>query len=259
MSRRSVQQLRTILTGASSGIGRALALELAPAGGRLVLTARRADRLAEVQREVRQLGGQAVIVAGDITDGGLRQRALDAVQEHFGGLDCLINNAGVGALETVADTTSATLERIIEVNFLAVVEMTSLALPKLRQSPRAIVVNVGSILGHRSLPRYGAYCATKFALRGLSETLRAELAPVGVDVLLVSPGSTESEFLDNMLVRDASRAFRAPRVTPAATVARQTVRAMAAGRREIIPSWSGRSLVWLNRFLPGTVDRLLSR
>lgn len=258
MFRRDLSHLRTILTGASSGIGRALAVELAAHQAQLVLVARRADRLAEVQREVRSLGGRAALVVGDVTDAAVRRGALEAAQREFGGLDCVINNAGVGALGAASDTPPAVLRRILEVNFFAAVELTSLALPDLKQS-RGLVVNVGSILGHRGLPRYGAYCASKFALRGFTETLRTELAPAGVDVLLISPGSTESEFLDSLLVRDERRAFRAPRATSAQAVARRTVQAMACRRREIIPSWSGRAVVWLNRLWPTPLDWLLSR
>lgn len=256
--RKPLTNLRTILTGASSGIGRAVALELARNQGQLVLVARREERLAEVQRQVMSLGGRAALVVGDVTEPDTRQRALEAAQREFGGLDCLINNAGVGAIGPATEPDIAVLRRIMEVNFFAAVEFTSLVLPALRSSGRGVVVQVGSILGHRALPRYGAYCASKFALRGFTETLRTELAAAGINVLLVSPGSTESEFLDNLLARDREGAFRAPRVTPAQVVARQTVQAIARGRREIIPSWSGRALVWLNRLAPAMLDRMLN-
>lgn len=258
MPHRSLDQLRTVLTGASSGIGRALAVELARQRGRLVLVARRENRLVEAAQRVRDLGGQAVTVTGDITEAGVRQQALDTAAAEFGGLDCLLNNAGVGAIGPFEAADAAQLRRIMEVNFFAAAELTALALPVLRESPRGIIVNIGSILGHRGLPRYADYCASKFALRGFSETLRAELASSKIDVLLVSPGSTASEFVDNLLSQRGGEPFRAPRATPAEVVARATLRAMRRGKREIVPSWTGRGLVWANRLAPGLVDRLLA-
>ena len=259
MARRNLAGARLILTGASSGIGRALALALAAQGARLVLVARREARLRALAAEMAGRGGEAIVVPGDVTDPALRAAALRAAHDQLGGLDGLINNAGVGALGAFAEAREERLRRVFEVNFFAPTELTRACLPLLHAGRQPLVVNIGSILGHRALPRYSDYCASKFALRGWSEALRGELASVGIDLLLVLPGSTESEFFDHLLERDARRILRGPRVASAESVARATVRAMQRGRREIIPSWPGRALVWANRWSPGLVDWLVRR
>src|SRR5208282_4823696 len=152
MARRTIQGSRAIVTGASSGIGRAVALELARQGGNVVCLARREDRLQALAEEIQSLGGRVACVAGDVTDPAARARAIEAAQAHFGGLDILVNNAGVGAIGPFATADPERVRRVMEVNFFALVEMTRLALPILRQGNRPIVVNVSSILGHRGVP-----------------------------------------------------------------------------------------------------------
>ncbi len=129
----------------------------------------------------------------------------------------------------------------------------------LRNGNRPVVVNIGSILGHRATPRNSEYCASKFAIRGLTESLRPELAQLGIDMLLVSPGTTETEFYQNVINAAEKPPWPEGRGVSAESVARATVRAIAAGRREIIPSGRGRMLVWLNRACPWLVDRIMRR
>ena len=145
-----------------------------------------------------------------------RRRASTAPTTCWGGLDVLINNAGVSAHGRFADSDEPTLRRVMEVNFFAAAELTRLALPLLHvQNPNrrsqnpipAAIVNIGSIIGHRGLPLNSEYAASKFALRGWSESLRAELAADGVDVLLVSPGTTDTEFFDHLLAKRARPAL----------------------------------------------------
>src|SRR5204862_1887651 len=116
-----------------------------------------------------------------------------AIRE-FGGLDALVNNAGIGALGRFDQADEARLRQVMEVNFFAPAEFVREALPHLKAGNRPIVVNIGSVLGHRAVPEKSEYCASKFALHGFSDALRAELAPLGIDVLLVSPSTTTSEF-----------------------------------------------------------------
>ena len=133
---------------------------------------------------------------GDITEPAIRGRLLDVARTEFGGLDCLINNAGMGGIGNFADTNESRLRRIMEVNFFAPLELTRLAIPKLRHGNRPLIVNVASVLGHRAVPKKSEYCASKFALHGFSDSLRSELAPQGIDVLIVSPSTTDTEFFD---------------------------------------------------------------
>jgi short-subunit dehydrogenase len=245
------------VTGASSGIGWEIALQLVRAGSKVVAVARRNDRLGELTARAAAEGGLIVAVAGDITDPQTRQRALDAVQSTFGGLDILVNNAGAGAMGLFENATPERLRAVMEVNFFALAEMTRSALPMLKRGERPIVVNVGSVLGRRGAPHRSEYCASKFAVQGLSEAIRAEFAKIGVDVLQVNPGPTESEFHANLLERidEPKQPRQAP--TSAAEVARQTLKAIRLGRHEIVPSFWGRMFCLMSRHFPRLVDRLM--
>ena len=256
--KREIQDARAIVTGASSGIGRALARELARQGAKVVVTARRQERLDELARQIAAEGGRAEIVVGDITDPAVRSRAIQTAQASFGGLDILVNNAGVGALGLFEKAEPGRVRRVMEVNFFALVEMTRLALPLLKQGKRPIVVNVSSILGHRGVPHNSEYAASKFAVRGFSESVRAEWAAAGIDVLVVSPGTTETEFFDRVIEHTAP-AWPEHAAVTAECVARQAVRAIRRGRHEIIPYRWGKLLSWLNRLSPRLVDALMAR
>ena len=248
-----------MITGASSGIGREIALELARQGASVVVTARREERLRQLAEEIAALGGRAETVVGDVSQPDVRQRTIDTVQAAFGGLDILVNNAGIGAMGLFEASSPETLRRVMEVNFFALVEMTRLALPLLLQGRRPIVVNVGSILGHRGVPHNSEYAASKFAVHGFSESIRAELHRRGVDVLVVSPGTTQTEFFDQVIARTSKPAWPEHTPVPAAAVARATVRAIRRGSHEIIPYRWGKVLCLLNRISPRLVDRIMTR
>jgi short-subunit dehydrogenase len=257
--KRSIRGSRAIVTGTSSGIGRAVALELARQGAGVVVVARREDRLRELVAKIVSLGTPVEMVVGDMTDPAVRQRALDAALSKLGGLDILINNAGVGALGPFEDASVERVRRVMEINFFSLVEMTRLALPSLKQGVRPIVVNVSSIVGHRGVPNRSEYSASKFAVQGFSEAIRAEFTRLGIDVLVVSPGPTGTEFFDREIEKTTDAKW--PKHTPAdvEVVARQIVRAIRAGRHEIIPYFFGRVLCLLNRLSPRLVDWVMTR
>jgi len=259
MTRRKIQGARSIVTGASSGIGRELALELARCGARVVLSARRQDRLEQVVDEIKGLGGESHSVAGDITDAALRRQLLEAAESQFGGLDLLVNNAGIGAIGPFAKADESRLRQVMEVNFFAPAELTRGAIPLLQKGTRPIVVNVGSVLGHRAMPQKSEYCASKFAMHGLSDALRAELAEFGVHVLLVSPSTTDTEFFDAVIERQGDLPSLTVAAASARSVARKTVRAIRGGRHEIILTPGGKLLVWADRLCPPLVNRLVAR
>jgi short-subunit dehydrogenase len=248
-----------LITGASSGIGRELALALSRKGARVLLSARREALLDAVVEECKRAGGVADRLAGDVTDAGYQDVLLQHAIASWGGLDVLVNNAGVSAHGQFADGDDATLRRIMEVNFFAAAELTRRAIPMLAVGKSPAIVNIGSILGHRGIPLNSEYCASKFALRGWSESLRAELASTGIDVLLVSPGTTETEFFDHLIAKRGELPWGKAKGISAAAVARQTVRALERGRREIFPNWRGRALVLANRLFPRLVDRVMMR
>jgi short-subunit dehydrogenase len=256
---RTISGSRSLVTGASGGIGRAIALELARHGSQVVLLARREEQLKSVAKEITASGGRAEWVVGDVSDPAARRAALDRARDRFGGLDILVNNAGIGALGRFDEADPARIRRLFEVNFFAAAELIREALPQLKQGARPIVVNIGSILGHFATPRSSEYCATKFALRGFTDALRAEFAAMGIDVLLVSPGTTESEFFEHVVEETSAPRWAKQRGIPAEAVARASVRAIRRGRAEIIPNARGRLVCLLNRLWPGLLRRILAR
>jgi short-subunit dehydrogenase len=256
MARRNLAGLRVLLTGASSGIGRELASQLIQHGARVMALARREDRLRQLAAEINR-SEQFGYVVGDVTSADDRQRAIDACRERFGGLDALINNAGSGAIGPFAQADSERLRRVLEVNFFAPAEFIRQALPLLHQGKRPIIVNISSVLGHRAVPKKSEYCASKFALHGFSDALRAELVGDKIDVLLVSPSTTQTEFFDKVAGDTKKPHGRFGAKSPA-YVARATIRAMQAGRHEVILSTGGRLLVWLDRLCPPLADRLVA-
>ena len=257
MPRRSLSGFRVLVTGASSGIGRELVLELARQGSRVVAMARREGRLVALKQDALSRGDSIHIFPGDVTDPQLRLAALAFCQEKLGGLDCLVNNAGIGAIGPFEQADEERLRKIMEVNFFAPVEFTREALPFLKKGIHTLIVNVSSVLGHRAVPFKSEYCASKFALHGFSDALRAELAREKIDVLLVSPSTTQSEFFDHVLGDKEKSRGRLGAMTPA-KVARRIAWAMRSGRHEIILPVGGRLLVWLDRLCPPLADRLVA-
>jgi short-subunit dehydrogenase len=228
-------------------------------GASVVAMARRRERLDELAAEV-QAGERLLCIAGDVTEQDDRAAALADCSERFGGLDCLVNNAGIGGLGPFAEAGPDRLRRIMEVNLFAAAEFTREALPLLRRGKAPLIVNVGSVLGHLAVPGKSEYCASKFALHGLSDALRIELGHEGIDVLLVSPSTTSSEFFDRAGETSGKSAAGRLRgaMTPTA-VARKIVSAIQRGRREIILSVGGNLLVWLDRLCPPLASWILKR
>jgi len=259
MARRSLQGSRVIITGASSGIGRELARALAHQGAALLLVARREERLRELAAELARTGARIEILAGDVTDAQARQTIFERVQSSFGGLDLLVNNAGVGALGRFDEAKPDRLRQVMEVNCFALFEMTRTAIPLLAEGRNPLIVNISSILGHRGIPLMAEYSASKFAVQGFSESLRAELSTRNIDVLVVSPGTTETEFFDRQIESPGTAPWSGRKGVPANVVAERTVRAMEQGRHEIVPSMDGKLLVWLNRLSPRLTDEIMRR
>lgn len=259
MAKRRIEGSRAIVTGASGGIGREIALELARQGAQQVLIARREEGLRQLAEHIVAEGRRVKLVVGDVSDAKTRQEALDAIQAAFGGLDILVNNAGIGAMGPFEDGSPQRSRRVMEVNFFAPMELIRQALPLLKQGTNPIIVNISSVLGHRGVPHSSEYCASKFALRGFSESIRAELRCHKIDVLVVSPGTTKTEFFDNVIEHTGEPSWPKHAVVSPADVARKTVRAIRKGRHEIIPHGWGKVVCWLNRLCPRLMDHLMAR
>lgn len=259
-SERNIDGRRVVITGASSGVGRALAHELAAFQTHLLLVARREQPLAELSAELLELGAKSVSkVVGDITHSEVRTEVAERVAAEWQTLDILVNNAGTSSHGRFTSSDEATLRGVMEINFFAATELTRLLLPMLHSSSDSVLVNVGSILGHRGVPYNSEYSASKFALRGWSEALRAEASRDGVDVLLVSPGTIDTEFFDHLLAQHEPTPWPPQKGISPQKTAEQIVRAIKKHRREIYPNWRGWLLVKLNRWFPGLIDRVMKR
>ncbi len=259
MPHRSLTGRRALVTGASSGIGRTIAVQLAERGCDLVLVARREERLLAAADEIRRLGCRVVCVVGDITDEGVRAQAIEAARDELGGLDILVNNAGVAAHGRFAESSQARARPLMELNYFAPLELIRIAVPVLQNGTQPIIVNIGSILGERASPHKSEYSASKHALHGFSEAIRPEFARIGIDILLVVTGPTETEHFDVLLEDKGALPWGDPPRQSAEAVARQIVGAIERGRGRIVTGW--RSRVWLlfDRLVPSLVDRLLRR
>ncbi|HXG09585.1 MAG TPA: SDR family NAD(P)-dependent oxidoreductase [Gemmataceae bacterium] len=256
---RQLAQRRFLITGASSGIGRSLAEQAVGRGARVILAARSGDKLEDLARALTGRGGEAVAVPADVTSEIDRQRLLEIAIEHFGGLDVLINNAGIGSFGHFADSSEEVLRRIMEVNFFAPAELMRLFIPVLAQGQQPAIVNIASMCGRRGLPAWTEYSASKFALCGLTEALRGEMARFDIDVLLVLPGLTRSDLPRHLLRNTGRMKIAFDRGMPPEQVADAVLRALERNRAETIIGRDARWLLRFNRLFPRLTDRLIAR
>jgi short-subunit dehydrogenase len=249
-----------ILTGASSGIGRATAVAWAARGAKLVLSGRNAVALEATADEAEQAGGITSVVPGDVTDERHRVALVERAQTAFGGLDVLVNNAGRGYYARARDVDLAELEALFALNAAAPLRLAQLALPALERS-RGTIVMVSSIAGVIAAPRMGAYAASKFALEAIAQALRAECAASGVRVSVVRPGPVQTPFRKNSISRGGEAGVR-PRgaeVQSAEEVARQIVAAVDRRRAVVETTLFVRMTGAFARVTPGIVRRVTAR
>jgi short-subunit dehydrogenase len=251
--------LRILITGASQGIGRALALEGARRQAKVLAAARSGDLLAELASEARAAGLALETVKADVTSPDDRRAMAEAALRQFGGLDVLVNNAGIGATGHFVDASPERLRAIFEVNFFGMTETTRVCLPLLRQGRTPAIVNISSIAGKCSLPARSEYSASKFAVQGFSEALRTELAKDNIDVLILSPGLTQTNFSRNMIEQKARLPLDHLRGMTSEQVARATLRALERGKTEVCLTLRGKLLLLTRRLLPWLVDRVTRR
>jgi short-subunit dehydrogenase len=251
-----------LITGASSGIGAALAVEVARAGGDVALLARRADRLAEVAARVRALGRRAEALECDVTRDGDLERAVAACGERLGGVDVAVANAGFGVSGRFAELDLADWRRQMETNVFGVLRTAYAAWPELERR-RGTLAIVGSVAGYLPGPGSAPYAASKFALRSLAESLRIELAPRGVAVVLVSPGYVDAEIrlVDRYgrVQKDAPDPVPRWLRMPADVAARRIARGIAARRREVVVTVHGKLAKALAHVAPWLVRAAAAR
>jgi len=187
-----------IITGASSGIGEATARRLARGGAKLVISARQADRLDALAHELDPSGQQVLAVATDVTADADRRRLVEAALGKFGRIDALVNNAGYGTRGPVELVPVELIRRNFETNLFSLVALTQLVVPHLRERGSGRIVNIGSVAGCIARPLSAIYDSTKHALEAITDGLRGELAPFGVEVVLIRPGFILTEFVDTV-------------------------------------------------------------
>jgi short-subunit dehydrogenase len=253
-----------LITGASEGIGRALALELAKGGARLTLVARNEARLKELAAEVEQLGSQAQVVIADVTQAEAAPRMVAAAIGAFGALDILVLNAGGtmwAAFDALKDPVAASRE-LMELNFFACVRITEAALPHIKRA-KGLIVPVASVAGFTGVPTRTLYAASKHALVGFFESLRVELRGSGVDITLIAPDFVVTEIHARAMGADGRPIGHGkldPRkVMTAEACAKRIAKAMKKRQRLLITSARGRSGRWLKLLAPGLVDRIAAR
>jgi short-subunit dehydrogenase len=257
--KRDLHGLRMLITGASSGIGRAVAEQAVARGARVALAARSADKLEALAQALGRGPNDVLAAPADVTNESERERLLQTVAERFGGLDVLVNNAGVASFGHFADSSEEILRQIMEVNFFAPVELIRRAIPLLRKGRQPAIVNVSSMCGRRGLPAWPEYSASKYALCGMTEALRGEMARFDIDVLLILPGLTRSDLGRNLLRNEGKMKIRFDEGMPPETVANGILGALENNRTETV---LGREAVWMlrvQRYCPRLLDWLIGR
>jgi short-subunit dehydrogenase len=244
-----------IITGASSGIGQAVAAEFAGRGANVVLASRSRDKLESLASKLAALPGRALVVATDVTQNIAVEALVRRAAEEFGSVDILINNAGVGLFAPIADGNVENARYLFEVNFWGALHCIQTATPYMLEQGSGHIVNVSSVAGHVSPPYMGIYAATKHALAAISDALRVELGGTGVGVSTIYPGLTDTSFTENML-----QEVEAPQIPPIArfvganVVARRIFQAVRWGLRDVYVSPEDVALVVADAALPQLLD-----
>lgn len=252
-----ISESRILLTGASGGIGAAVARTLAQRKAHLFLCARDASALNALAVELRELGAQASVIVADLDAPGAAERVVAQVIEQAGRIDLLINCAGTSHFGVFEETPDAELERMLRINVLAPMRLMRAVLPSMKARRTGVVVNVGSIFGSIAFPCFAAYSATKFALRGLSEATRRELDGSGVGVLYFAPRYTRTA-LNAGAVSEMARAVAMNQDEPE-QVAHALVAALERDLSERYLGWPEKLFVRINAWFPRLVDAALRR
>lgn len=261
MARRSFTGRTVLVTGAGGGLGRSIALRFAAAGSRIVALDKDATGVEGLAAEITGRGGRCLAVPCDVTDAPACASAVAAAVEHFGSLDVLVNNAGISQRSGFAATELAVIRRVMDVNFYGAVHCTKAALPHLLAA-QGLIVAVSSVAGYTPLIARTGYAASKHALHGFFESLRTELAPSGVDVMMACPSFIATHIDRNALGGDGLPVRHAQRTTggrlsPEA-VAERIYQGARRGRRQLLIGRTAVAAWWLSRLAPGLYEKLMA-
>ena len=232
-----------LISGASSGIGRALAIELARRGAAVGLLARRQDLLREVVREIEAHGGKASALPTDVTDANAVRAAVSALQSDFGPIDLLIANAGVGATIAAGKLEPEGVAKVFSVNVMGVVNCATAVIPQMTERGRGQLAVISSLAAYRGLPKSAAYCASKAAISSLFESLRLDLQPQGINVTIIYPG-----FIKTPLT--AGRQAKLPFLLEVDYAARKMIGAIEKRKKSYAFPWQLATIVRAGMIMP---------
>ncbi len=245
-----------IVTGASTGIGKELAFQLAEKKAKVVLAARNADVLEKNAADIRAKGGAALAVPTDVSRRFQVEMLVQRAVTEFGALHVLINNAGVSpAKGTILENTEEDVRKTMEINFMGSLYGVWAAAPHIEKAGGGQIVFVSSIVGKRGIPFNAAYCASKFAIQGLTESIRPELALKNIRIITVCPPGVDTPFYTN----NGKSEKREYRLHSAEKIARMTINAMEKEQRELLPTIDAKVLNVLNFLAPALMDRAISK
>jgi short-subunit dehydrogenase len=248
-----------LITGASSGIGRATAILTGKTKSPVIIAARRMDRLEQVAQEIESAGGKALAIQTDIGDELQVAAMVDKALQHFGRIDVLINNAAIGLYATVDETTPEQMQKLWRVNYMGTFYAIKHVLPVIRKQQNGQIIVVASMSGRRGAAFKSAYCATKFAQIGLLESLRMELINTNIKCTLIFPGGTQTEFFE-VIENPGNRDVRLyGSVQTAEQVAAEILDAIQNPRTEVITQRLGRLQILLNAISPDLADWIVKR
>ena len=249
-----------VISGASSGIGKACAWHFAKNGSKVVLAARSNDKLKVIGEEMMSAGYEVLTVQADVSFEEDCQHLISETISKFKGIDVLINNAGISMRATLEDMNLSVMKKVMDINFYGTVFCTKYALPHILKS-KGSVVGVSSIAGYKGLPARTAYSASKFAMQGFLESLRIENLKKDLHVLIACPGFTASNIRNTALSKDGEVQKESPRdeskMMTAEKVAEYIYKAVVNRQNSIVLTINGKLTVLLNKILPSLVDRLV--
>lgn len=255
---------KILITGASMGIGRELALAFAQEGAECILVARSADKLIQVAKEIQAVGAPAALpIQADVCNATDRAKLVEEIQNKVGALDIVVHNAGKGVYSLLENLSEENARDLMELNFFVPLLLTQQLLPLLKQSHSTLkqIIHISSIAGHLSVPKMGIYSASKFALNALGDALRIELKRQGIHVLNIYPGVTDTPFSSNAVSIDGrSESFATPgQGMSAALVAKKIVASAHRKKRENFISFQNRILNSIHHHLPWLTDLILTQ